>query len=132
MIREDRFLISKRLYAVDLDVLKTHPNVRQDGSFFYGATVNAVWFRRRRGVTVAVIGTLWDYQEVEPASVVAFLAAHTDGRYGGSWTARWDGRSYVSENPASPEAMAEHLALLRPMLESFPAIPSGYDGWWRF
>jgi hypothetical protein len=26
----------------------------------------------------------------------------------------------------------EHLALLRPMLENFPAVLAGFDGWWTF
>jgi hypothetical protein len=34
--------------------------------------------------------------------------------------------------------MAEHLAVLRPMLDGYvaspksPPIPDGYDGWWTF
>lgn len=111
MIREERFLISRRPYAVDLESLRVAPghpvSVRVD--------IDAVWFRRRRGVLVAVIGTLWDYQSKHgvPADVHEALARHTDGRYGGSWIARWDGESYVSEHPQSPEAMAAHLAVLR-------------------
>lgn len=129
MIREDKFLISKRPYAVDLDSLRIakpwEPNC--------WVLIDAVWFRRRRGVTVAVIGTLADFQATPaPLSTVEALERYTDGRYGGSWIARWDGESYVSEHPVSPEDMARHMELLRPMLENYPAVPPGYDGWWRF
>jgi hypothetical protein len=28
--------------------------------------------------------------------------------------------------------MEQHLKILRPMLANYPALPDGYDGWWRF
>lgn len=31
-----------------------------------------------------------------------------------------------------PDVTEEHLALLRPMLANYPAVPDGYSGWWRF
>lgn len=129
MIREDKFLISRRPYAVDLSSLR----IAKPWEPRCWVLIDAVWFRRRRGVTVAVVGTLYDFQATPaPLSAVEALGRYTDGRYGGAWTARWDGESYVSEHPSSPEDMAEHMALLRPMLERYPEIPPGYDGWWRF
>lgn len=122
MIRTARFLISQRLFAVDLSTLDlsepTHPQMR------------AVWYRRRRGVTVACIGRLWDVQNPGPADAAEFLARHDDGRYGGRCEGRWDGTGYWgAEQPAVVE---EHLAVLRPMLDNLPQIPPTFDGWWRF
>lgn len=127
MIREDRFLISRNPYAIDLNSLRvTEPG--SHGSVW--AEVDAVWFRRRRGVTVACTGTLRDLQDTTPTSSHAFLAAHDDGRYGGRCHARWDGSRYWGAQ--EPFRMALDLELLEPMLAAYPAIPDGYDGWWRF
>jgi hypothetical protein len=140
VIREDKFLISKRPYAIKLDSLIAHQHRRQwkseppegasEGTYWH-CQIDAAWFRRRRGVTVAVLGTLWDYQDTQPADAEAFLLAHDDGRYGGSADARWDGSSLWSAGlTLDNEQLC--LKILQPMLENFPAIPPGYDGWWRF
>lgn len=131
MIRMEKFLISKGPYAVALASLVTTRHGREDGSFYWGARVNGVWFRRRRGVTVACIGYLWDYQDNEPADALAFLAAHDDGRYGGTTLGRWDGESYWGSNSTLVK-QEQHLEVLRPMLANYPAVPPSYDGWWRF
>jgi hypothetical protein len=130
MIRDTRFLISHKPYAVDLTSLRTQEHTRPDSSHFYSGRINAVWFRRRRGETVACIGTLWDFQNTSPADGPAFLAAHDDGRHGGDCDGRWDGTSYWGN--VTLEQQEQHLAILRPMLANYPAIPDGYDGWWRF
>ncbi len=131
MIRTDRFLISKRLYAVDLSSLTAERYTRQDGTPYYCGRIGAVWFRRKQGVTAACIGSLWDFQDGEPTSDPAvFLAAHDDGRHGGDCYGRWDGESYWGTGTLADQE--QHLAILRPMLTAYPAIPPGYDGWWRF
>jgi hypothetical protein len=127
MIREDRFLISHRPYAIDLDSLRVG-DPSQSGCHW--AMVNAVWFRRRQGVTVACIGTLRDLQDAAPKDAAEFLARHDDGRYGGDCNGRWDGEHYWGAQ--KPDVIEEHLALLRPMLANYPNVPAGYDGWWRF
>jgi hypothetical protein len=127
VIREDRFLISRRLYAIDRGSLTVH-EPSEHGSAW--AQVNAVWFRRKQGVTAACIGTIRDLQNPAPSDVAAFLAAHDDGRYGGDCDGRWDGERYWGAQ--EPATIEQHLALLRPMLAAYPAIPAGYDGWWRF
>lgn len=130
MIREDRFLISQRPYAVDLASLRGGMRPRQNGGEFYDGRINAVWYRRRRGATVACIGTLWDLQDQRPVDAVDFLRAHGDGRYGGNCDGRWDGSSYWGNSTLTDQA--RHLAILQPMLANYPEIPDGYDGWWRF
>lgn len=129
MIREDRFLISRKPYAVDLGSLSQYH--RTEGSTHASYRVDAVWFRRRRGITVACIGTLWDIQtDPAPKDVAEFLARHDDGRYGGTCDGRWDGERYWGAQ--EPDVIASHLDLLRPMLANYPEIPAGYDGWYTF
>lgn len=122
MIHDDKFLISKRLYAVDPASL-TH-----DSNGF--VRVRAVWFRRKDRVTAACVGELRDLQRPAPVDVPEFLRRHDDGRYGGDCLGRWDGTRYWGAQ--QPEIIEAHLVLLRPMLAAYPAIPPGFDGWWRF
>lgn len=132
MIREDRFLISRKPFAVDLGSLR---GAREDtpqgrNPYYFGGRMDAVWFRRRRGVTVACIGTLWDLQYPEPADALEFLRQHDDGRYGGDCDGRWDGSGYWGGGTLAEQE--RHLAILQPMLTNYPAIPPGFDGWWTF
>lgn len=127
MIREDRFVLSRRTYAVDLDSLR----VTEIGEGYTTATVNAIWFRRRRGETVAVYGHLWDHQNPPSLSAAEFLARHDDGRYGGRALARWDGSAlWAPETPF--EEAAHRQATLQRTLTDYPDVPAGYDGWWSF
>lgn len=132
MIREDRLLISRKSFAVDLGSLRGGRTETPQGRrpYVYRGLVDAVWFRRRRGVTVACIGDLWDGQHPEPADARRFLKQYDDGRYGGDCAGRWDGDSYWGNGPLTEQE--QHLAVLRPMLANYPAVPDGYDGWWTF
>ena len=121
MIREDRFVQSHRPYAVDLGSLAV-----RDGNY---CTLNAAWFRRRKGVTVACLGCLWDVQRSTPESAADFLAMHDDGRYGGDCRSRWDGQRFWSA-VQDPNVQAADLALLKPMLAAYPQIPDGFSGRW--
>ncbi len=122
MIREDRFVLSHRPYAVDLSSLRMTSDAQ--------VRINAVWFRRRNRVTIACVGYLWDFQKPAPADTAEFLHRHSDGRYGGSCAGRWDGERYWGAQ--EPDIIERHLRLLRPALAAYPAVPVGYDGWWRF
>ncbi|WP_405888858.1 hypothetical protein OG762_36905 [Streptomyces sp. NBC_01136] len=134
MIREDRFLISRKPFAVDLATLTGSQHERGDLIAFSGS-VNALWFRRQGGVSRACIGSLklWSHYLPEPLNLddpQAVLSADLDGRYGGDCEGRWDGTGYWGTEV--PDVQARHLAILRPMLANYPALPSGYDGWWTF
>lgn len=130
MRKENQFTASHRPYAVDVSSLDHEIHQRRDGSSFWYVTAKAAWFRRRRGQLVACVGYLWDYQNELPQTVERFLQANQDGRYGGTCTGRWDGAGYWGAE--QPETVAEHLLLLRPMLDNYPKLPAGYDGWWTF
>lgn len=132
MIREDKFLISRKPFAVDLSTLRGSRTDTPQGRnpYYFSGRIGAVWFRRRKGVTVACIGELWDLQHPEPATARQFLEQHEDGRYGGDTHGRWDGDSYWGNVTLAEQN--RHLAILQPMLANYPAIPDGYDGWWTF
>lgn len=130
MIRETRFLISRKPFAVNLDTLHTETHTRDNGTHYYFGRIDAVWYRRKKGLTYACIGTLWDYQDEHPQNGRAFLAAHDDGRHGGDCDGRWDGSRYWGAQ--EPEVMAAHMEILKPMLADVPTIPDGFDGWWTF
>lgn len=130
MIRESRFLISRNPYAVDLTSLTGALDTTALTPVYRG-TLDAVWFRRHKGRTVACIGQLWDFQDSRPADALEFLARLTDGRSGGRCHARWNGTSYWADDQHTGDRDT-HLAILRPMLDSYPAAPAPYDAWWRF
>ncbi|MFE0692868.1 hypothetical protein [Streptomyces sp. NPDC058869] len=132
MRRTDRFLISRKPFAIDLNSLRGHRTDTPQGRnpYYYDGRINAVWFRRRHGITVACIGDLWDLQHPQPADARQFLEQHQDGRYGGDCHGRWDGESYWGN--VTLEEQQRHLTILQPMLANYPAIPEGYDGWWTF
>jgi hypothetical protein len=129
MIREDRFLISRKPYAVDLASLRRTEG--QPGNTWAWYTVDAVWFRRRNGITIACIGDLHTIiDDPAPSDAAEFLERYTDGRYGGDCHGRWDGIGYWGN--VSLDVQRQHLTVLQPMLAAYPAIPPGYDGWWTF
>jgi hypothetical protein len=134
VIRESRFLISRKPYAVDLDTLTASQGERGDLIWFSGA-VDALWFRKQNGVTRACIGSLklFSHYLSERLDILdphAVLTADLDGRYGGDCHGRWDGTGYWGAEDLAVQA--RHLAILRPMLANYPALPDGFDGWWTF
>lgn len=134
MMRDERFLISRKAFAIDLSTVTGKQHERGDLIAFSGRA-NAVWYRRQKGVTRACVGTLMLFSHYLPAPLDladphAILAADLDGRYGGDCHGRWDGESYWGNVTLAEQE--RHLAVLRPMLTAYPAVPEGYDGWWRF
>jgi hypothetical protein len=122
VIKAGTFRVSRPLYAVDLGSYRLS---EQGGSY-----INAVWFRRRKSVTVACCGQLWNYLQPRPQTAAEFLAAHDDNRYGGDCMARWDGSSLWSNSDEAQRR--EYLRVLEPMLAAYPDVPEGFDGWYGF
>lgn len=136
MHREDRFVVSHRPYAVDMSSLRIETSTGWNGVYASGK-VDAVWFRRKAGVTQAVVGELWDGQWGIPQDAAQFLTRHDDGRYGGRPFARWDGASFWCAGQ-DPEENSQYLELLRTVLDAYHANPKAPDlgdrwnYWWRF
>jgi hypothetical protein len=137
MRREDKFVLSHRPYAVDLSSLRLRMDPAIHSTWEDWWMVDAVWFRRRKGVTVACVGFLDDLQHTAPKDAAEFLAAHDNGTYGGDCLGRWDGTRYWGATQ-DPDANMQYLALLRRLLADFqtspndPPLPATYSGWWRF
>jgi len=125
VIKTSDFKISKKPFAADLTSLRIS-DPWPSGAVT--AFVDAVWFRGTLKNPYACIG--WLRTQMNPAPVDArdFLIRYTDNRYGGECLGRWNGTGYYGSQV--PEVMEGHLALLKPMLENFPDVPEGYDGWW--
>lgn len=132
MIREDRFVLSRKQHAIKLDSFReTGRYTREwDGGESAYVQVDAVWYRRKSGVTYACIGHLWDLIDTPIPDVAQFLANFTDGRYGPTCEGRWDGTRYWGAQ--EPELIEAHLAVLKSMIADYPTCPEGYQGWWRF
>lgn len=134
MIREDRFLISRKPYAVDLSTVTAESAYRYDAYWLEGECL-AVWFRRKNGTTYACLGALalWAHRlrhEPDTSSPEAILRNDLDSRYGGDTHGRWDGERYWGSQ--KPFEQALHLTVLEPMLANYPELPPGHSGWWRF
>lgn len=120
---EPRYVASHRPYAVDLSTLRVTD---------YGAhRIEALWFRRRKGMLAAVIGEIWDHQTPAPATAIDFLHGHADGRYGGRGLARWDGETLWAPNQPYELAQARQK-ILATALTYFPRVPARWDAWWTF
>jgi hypothetical protein len=132
VIKVDKFRFSYRPYAVDLSTwtaVSRGADYQDRSVWWVGLT--AVWFRGPKTAPKACIGRLHAYLTGEaPADAVEALQRMDDGRYGGDCQGRWNGVGYWGAE--SPDLAAEHMAILRPMLDNFPEIPPGYDGWWTY
>jgi hypothetical protein len=129
MIREDKFLISRKPFAVNLDSFRRRE--REPGNSWAWFTVDAIWFRGTKDQPVACIGDLHTLiDDPEPTTAQEFLERFTDGRYGGNCEGRWNGTGYWGAEDL--DIQRQHLAVLKPMLANYPARPDGWDGWWTF
>jgi hypothetical protein len=141
VIHEEKHLISHAPYALRHDTFNVQEKwatyTNPDGSSrrgetpYYTMTMQAVWFRRKSGILSAHYGHLWNSSKEKPASLLAWIENDRDGRYGGRCIARWDGDNLWAPE-STWEQMKEYEEFLRPMLESYPEVPPGFDGWWTF
>lgn len=134
MRREEKFLISHKPFAIDLSTVRLEVTER-DGVYWLSGGCQAVWYRRKNGTTYACLGSLslwaqWLREKPDLSGPEAMLGNSLDSRYGGDPAGRWDGERYWGSQ--KPFEQALHLTLLEPMIEDYPVIPAGYDGWWAF
>lgn len=98
------------------------------GESFQRYVVDAIWFKRRNGLRCVVSGTLSQNLDTEPQPAYDdFVAQFQYGRYGGNALARWDGT--LLWTPAGVLAGDYLINFLDPILEDYPNLPVGYDGW---
>jgi hypothetical protein len=140
MIREDKFVLSKRQYAVNLNTWTSGAsklNWREGlglPAYWHRGRAEAVWFRRKAGITSASYGLLsvsMDSETDEPIEPATMLRTDTDGRYGGHAWARWDGNEMWAPETGWDQVV-RWQAFLSDVLDSYGEIPTGFDGWWRF
>jgi hypothetical protein len=141
VIKLDKLLITKRPFAFDLSsfvvkggrsaYLGPPPQVKHE---MWEHTIHGVWFRRKKGRIAACRGTIYAHRwQGAIKDPLEFLASYRDGGSGGYTAARWDGESYWGIGPdATLARQQENLLILRPMLENYPEVPQGYDGWYQF
>lgn len=134
MKREEKFLISRKPFAIDLTTVELESTERE-GVYWLSGKCEAVWYRRKNGTTYACLGGLhlwaqWRREAPDLSSPEAMLGNDLDSRYGGDPVGRWDGDRYWGSQ--KPFEQALHLMVLEPMIENYPVIPEGYDGWWTF
>jgi hypothetical protein len=126
MIKETKFVHSHHGYAV----------YRAGGQVMIPSlgrySVDAVWYRGRASTPYVVFGELTGYHGVPGMTIPEWLTNHTDGRYGGDALVRWDGDNLWA--PTADYSVAASIldTLLRPMLDQYPMVPEGFDGWWTF
>lgn len=136
MIKESKFVLSHKPFAIDLSTVRlTASRHGETGAWSLSGTCQAVWYRRKDGVTRACLGPLrlwaqWLREEPDLSGPEAMLGNKLDGRYGGDTQGRWDGTGYWGSE--IPSVQRDHLVILRPMLGNYPCAPAGYDGWWTF
>jgi hypothetical protein len=125
MMKSDVFQISRKPYAADLTSLRVIESFPTGAVW---AVIDAVWFRGTKKKPYACVCELKTVMNPPPKTAKDFLTQYADNRYGGECLGRWNGTGYYGSQV--PGVMEGHLALLKPMLENFPAVPEGYDGWW--
>jgi hypothetical protein len=127
MIRAERLAVSRPMYAFAPETFSVRDR-----------TVQAVWFRRKKGVLVASTGSYHFFapglaEGAYPASYLGWVELHTDNRYGATHLASWDGVALLnSDQPVTPEEASRRVAFLAGMVAGFPQVPTGFDGWWAF
>lgn len=131
MIRATRLAPSRPMYAFD-------PTTWRPASYG-GFEVDAVWFKRKAGRLVAVMGTyhpmvLGHGADPTDGRYESWIGAADDNRYGGNHLSSWDGEALLTTDPPriTPEEAAERTAFLARVLAAHPNPPAGYDGWWTF
>lgn len=134
MIRAPELAVSQPMYAFNPDTWAVTGQLP-----WKVHTVNAVWFRRRRGIIVATVGT---YQPMvlnrdnRPAgeTYAEWIAAADDNRYGGNWFAAGDGSNiWFAEARTTPRDLKDQAdTLINAAFGAYPDPPPGYDGWWTF
>lgn len=131
MIRAPKLLVSRPMYAFQPATWRPDPS----GHWF---RVDAVWFRRKAGRTLAAMGcydptVLRDDMEPTDGLYESWITAADDNRYGAHHVASWDGRALLcTDQGVTPAETNRRIEFLTAVLAGFPDVPAGWDGWWTF
>lgn len=127
MIRESELDLTRYPYTIELGSFRPDALMNREAPPVWFRVI-AVCFRRRDDATVATFGILYTKMEPPPADVHEFLRRYTyDGR-GGEPFGHWDGDRCWGPRTVAAHVEREHMAVLRPMLDAYPAVPDGFDG----
>lgn len=140
--RLDKFVISKKPYAIDRDSFEVNLASTSGASdpqlVMWKYKIQAIWFRKRsNGRLAAFSGTLSSLSTNRNGgtewSLEDFIAKFDEARYGGDPWGCWDGKgAWWSKTAADDyELQQELLSEYKSMLENYPNIPDGYDGWYQ-
>jgi len=138
VIRAPKLVVSRPMYAFDPEPIKLPTERYPHGPWKSSAVFRAAWFRRKKGVLVASMGTYHPMvrnRADEPAesTYTAWVLAADDNRYGGYHEASWDGEALLGTGErVTPEVAAQQVEFLAAMLAGYPEPPKEYDGWWAF
>lgn len=130
MIRVERLAVSRPTYAFNPQTWRCN----EHGQWF----VDAVWFKRKSGVLTATMGTYHPFiqpfrDQPTDGRYESWIAAANDNRYGGTHLASWDGDTLLCSDPrVRTEVALARIPFLGAMLNGFPNVPAGFDGWWTF
>lgn len=120
MIRQrDKFSFSEYFYAINWSTLRSN----KDGTVAY---VDAIWFKKTRGEIAVCSGTLSNHDTFTKDD---FIAGFKYGRYGGNTQYKWNGFEMWSHDNNFLDMIEAHK-FLDPILENYPDIPVGYEGWY--
>jgi hypothetical protein len=138
MIRQRQtFSAAEFFYAINFheQSLRVAHGTRTDGSAYRSASVDfpAIWFKKKAGKVTAVKGHLTHFisenVDLTEADIIADAETQFDGRYGGHAKFRWDGNTMWAPQQEF-SVVAETQIELNNYLHNFPAIPTGYTGWY--
>lgn len=119
MIKQrDKFSFSEYFYAIDWSTFWVNDN--------NNAIVDAIWFKKTKGEVAVCSGTLSNYDTLNKDD---FIAGFKYGRYGGATRYKWNGTEMWSHDNNFLDMIKAHEKL-DPILENFPNIPHGYQGWY--
>lgn len=136
-IVETTFAPSKKPYAIDWSTFETRESVSRfaDGRevAHHIPRVRALWVGRKHGTTYVsegwLVGRLLDRDQ--SATIGSFMT-NFDPRYGGDCEARWNGHDLWTQTQKwTIDWVVAQSKRLDEVLQNLPALPAGYDGWYR-
>jgi len=133
-IIEERFIPSKKNYAIDWNTFKiTAHNQENPNTSYISVVVDAAWVTKKKGISYISKGTLHNsFRTSQPHDfTIKDFCEKFDSRYGGDHICVWDGEIMTTKSPIPLQEMVEYSKILDPILEDLPNVPQGYSGWCR-